>query len=133
MKSKRILPPSWVDRIFARLDNIYGTEFTRLYSRVINGTDEGIEAAKTTWAEELGHFVEWPEAIAWALDINNLPERPPNLVTFLKICRTAPRKEAPGIEHKFSDEEIAANRERIRGHLEALKAALTNGKREILQ
>lgn len=121
MKSKRMLPPAWVDRIFARLDGVYGGEFAGKFSRVVGGRDEGIEAAKATWAEELGGFVETPEAIAWALESRNLPERAPNLVQFAAICKTAPRQNVPQLTHTPSEEERAENRERIQAAAQAVK------------
>lgn len=113
MKSKRTLPPAWVDRIFARLDGVYGGEFGRKFSRVVGGRDEGIEAAKATWADELGGYADNPEAIAFALDVRNLPEKAPNLVQFLGICKTAPRKQVLELEHKATPEELEEQRQRI--------------------
>lgn len=121
MKSKRMLPPVWVDRIFSRLDGVYGGEFAGKFSRVVGGRDEGIEAAKAAWADELGGFVENPEAIAWALESRNLPERAPNLVQFLAVCKTAPRKSTTQLEHWPSEEERAENRERILAAAQAVK------------
>ena len=121
MKSKRMLPPAWVDRIFARLDGVYGGEFAGKFSRVVDGRDEGIEAAKGAWAEELGGYAETPEAIAFALDVRNLPERAPNLVQFLGICKTAPRKSVPQLTHVPADEDRAESRERIHALAGAIK------------
>lgn len=121
MKSKRMLPPAWVDRIFARLDGVYGGEFAGKFSRVVGGRDEGIEAAKAAWAEELGGYADSPEAIAFALDVRNLPERAPNLVQFLGICKTAPRKTPLQLAHTTSNEDRAGNRQRIQAAAEAVK------------
>lgn len=125
MKSKRMLPPAWVDRIFSRLDGVYGGEFAGKFSRVVGGRDEGIEAAKATWGEELGGFVDTPEAIAWALESRNLPDRAPNLVQLLAICKTAPRKIAPQLGHTPSEEERTENRERIQAAAQAVKSGST--------
>ncbi len=122
MKSKRMLPPAWVDRIFSRLDGVYGGEFAGKFSRVVGGRDEGIEAAKVTWAEELGGFVESPDAIAWALESRNLPDRAPNLVQFLAVCRTAPRKSVPQLTHTETAEERAENRDRVQSLAETVRA-----------
>jgi hypothetical protein len=119
--SKRMLPPAWVDRIFARLDGVYGGEFAGKFSRVVGGRDEGIQAAKATWADELGGYADTPEAIAFALDVRNLPERAPNLVQFLGICKTAPRKTTHQLAHTPSDEERSDNRERIQAAAQAVK------------
>lgn len=121
MKSKQMLPPAWVDRIFARLDGVYGGEFAGKFSRVVGGRDEGIEAAKAAWAEELGGYADSPEAIAFALDVRNLPDRAPNLVQFLVICKTAPRKTTPQLGHTPNEEERAENRERIQAAAQAVK------------
>lgn len=123
MKSKRMLPPAWVDRIFARLDGVYGGEFAGKFSRVVGGRDEGIEAAKATWADELGGFVGSPEAIAWALESRNLPERAPNLVQFAAICKTAPRQNVPQLAHTPSEEERAENLQRIQAAAESVKTS----------
>lgn len=121
MKSKRMLPPAWVDRIFARLDGVYGGEFAGKFSRVVGGRDEGIESAKAAWAEELGGYADSPESIAFALDVRNLPDRAPNLVQFLGICKTAPRKSPLQLAHTSSDEDRAENRQRIQAAAEAVK------------
>lgn len=125
MKSKRILPPAWVDRIFSRLDGVYGGEFAGKFSRVVGGRDEGIEAAKSIWAEELGGFLENPDAIAWALEPRNLPDRAPNLVQFLAICKTAPRKSVPQLMHTPTEKERTENRERIQAAAQAVKVGST--------
>lgn len=125
MKSKRTLPPAWVDRIFARLDGVYGGEFGRKFSRVVGGRDEGIEAAKATWADELGGYADNPEAIAFALDVRNLPEKAPNLVQFLGICKTAPRKSVPQLMHTPTEKERTENRERIQAAAQAVKVGST--------
>ena len=121
MKSKQMLPPAWVDRIFSRLDGVYGGEFAGKFSRVVGGRDEGIQAAKATWADELGGYADTPEAIAFALDVRNLPERAPNLVQFLGICKTAPRKSVQQLAHTPSDEDRSENRERIEAAAQAVK------------
>lgn len=121
MKSKRMLPPAWVDRIFSRLDGVYGGEFAGKFSRVVGGRDEGIAAAKATWAEELGGFVENPDAIAWALESRNLPDRAPNLVQFLAVCRTAPRKIVPQLTHTETAEERAEARGRVKSLAETVR------------
>ena len=85
------IPASWVDRIFARMQGIYGKEFTGQFSVIDNnGNDIGMENAKTVWGQELGCFAENPDAIGFAL--LNLPERAPNAIKFKELCRLAPRK-----------------------------------------
>ena len=91
------LRADWVDRIFSRMQGVYGGDFTNYYSRIDNATgiDIGLENAKVVWAEELRTFQDWPEAIAYALQ--NLPDRPPNVIKFRELCRQAPPKQSVGL------------------------------------
>lgn len=85
------LPEKWIERIFARLQGIYGAQFTSKFSRMDQGVDVGMLNAKSTWADELGNFSDKPEAIAYALD--HLPtDHAPNALEFRDICRRAPKK-----------------------------------------
>ena len=119
MTQNPVLPNSWVEKIFARMQGIYGRDFTGQYSTgMVNGIDAGLENAKATWAEELGGFVKWPEAIAYALE--HLPERVPNCIKFKEICRMAPRPEPMKLEHKLTEEQMAANKKRIKEIIDGL-------------
>jgi hypothetical protein len=117
------LPSAWVEKIFARLQGIYGREFTGQFSTgMVNGIDAGLENAKITWAEELGGFVKWPEAIAYALE--HLPERVPNCIKFKDLCRNAPRPEPVKLEYKLTEEQMAANRIKVKQMMADLKAKM---------
>jgi hypothetical protein len=117
------LPSAWVEKIFARLQGIYGREFTGQFSTgMVNGIDAGLENAKATWAEELGGFVKWPEAIAYALE--HLPERVPNCIKFKELCRNAPRPEPVKLEYKLTEEQMAANRIKVKQMMADLKAKM---------
>jgi len=119
MTQNPVLPNSWVEKIFARMQGIYGRDFTGQYSTgMVNGIDAGLENAKATWAEELGGFVKWPEAIAYALE--HLPERVPNCIKFKEICRMAPRPEPMKLEHKITEEQAAKNKQRIKEIIDGL-------------
>jgi hypothetical protein len=86
-----MLPIAWIDKMFARLQGIYGREFTSQFSVIdANGNDVGMANAKQVWAEELAGFVDKPEAIAFVL--KNLPDRVPNAIKFRDMCRQAPVK-----------------------------------------
>lgn len=114
-----ILPSVWVEKLFARLQGVYGREFTGQFSTgMVDGIDAGIENAKQIWAEELGGFAESPEDIAYAL--RNLPERSPNVIVFRDLCRKAPRNGSLQLEHKLTPEQMERNKER----LAELKASL---------
>jgi hypothetical protein len=124
MTQNPLLPNAWVEKIFARLQGIYGREFTGQFSTgMVNGIDAGLENAKATWAEELGNFVKWPEAIAYALE--HLPERVPNCIKFKELCRNAPRPEPIKLEYKLTEEQIAANKKRIKDIINGLTKDMT--------
>jgi hypothetical protein len=125
MTQNPILPNAWVEKIFARLQGIYGRDFTGQFSTgMVNGIDAGLENAKATWAEELGTFVKWPEAIAYALE--HLPERVPNCIKFKELCRNAPRPEPMKLEHKLTEEQMAANKKRIKEIIDGLTNHIAN-------
>lgn len=106
------LPDMWIDKLFARLQGVYGRDFTGQFSTgMVNGVDAGLENAKQTWAEELGGFVDNAEAIAYAL--SNLPDRCPNSIGFRELCRRAPRKAVDMLEHKLTPEEMARGIEKL--------------------
>jgi hypothetical protein len=124
MMQNQPLPNAWVEKIFARLQGIYGREFTGQFSTgMVNGIDAGLENAKATWAEELGNFVKWPEAIAYALE--HLPERVPNCIKFKELCRNAPRPEPVRLEYKLTEEQIEANKKRIKDIISGLTKDMT--------
>ena len=101
-----MLPTAWIDKIFLRLQGIYGQQFMAKFSRVEQGIDVGMVNAKTVWAEELGNFSDKPEAISYALQ--NLPtERAPNAIEFRDICRRAPAKQVPALTYAQSAEDPA--------------------------
>lgn len=127
MTQNPTLPNAWVEKIFARLQGIYGREFTGQYSTgLVNGIDAGLENAKATWAEELGSFVKWPEAIAYALE--HLPERVPNCIKFKELCRHAPRPEPVKLEYKLTDEQLAENKARVKKMMEDLRQKMAISK-----
>lgn len=129
MTQNLTLPNAWVEKIFARLQGIYGREFVGQYSTgMVNGIDAGLENAKATWAEELGSFVKWPEAIAYALE--HLPERVPNCIKFKELCRMAPRPEPVQIEYKISDEQMAINRAKVKKMMEELREKMAMPKEQ---
>lgn len=114
------LPDTWIDRIFARLQGVYGREFIGQYATgVVDGVDAGIENAKQVWAEELGGFQENPQAIAYALE--TLPDKAPNAIRFRDACRRAPETAKPKLEHKLTAEQMAANKKRVQDMLASLK------------
>lgn len=94
MAESSTLPRSWVERIFLRLQGVYGTQFTGKYltGELINGRDIGYENAMHVWGDELSGFSNNGEAIAYALA--HLDSKfPPNVKEFAEICRRAPKPE----------------------------------------
>lgn len=120
MTSPKVLPSSWVEKIFARLVGIYGREFTSQFaSGVVDGVDRGIENAKEVWAEELGMFADNPDALRYGL--KNLPERSPNCIKFREICKLAPKPIEPKrITHQMTQEQREANMARVREAIQKL-------------
>ena len=102
-----MLPENWIDRIFMKMQGRYGSLFIDRWK----GCD--MANVKTTWADELGGFKDRPEAIGYALQTLADNQFPPTLPEFLAACRRAPKKEVPMLGHKFSEEELQRNRERI--------------------
>jgi hypothetical protein len=120
------LPRAWVEKIFTRLQGVYGREFLGQYGTgMVNGVDPGIENAKQVWAEELAGFIRWPDSIAYALE--HLPERTPNAIKFRELCRISPRKENKPLEleHKLTEEQMAANKKRVAEMLKGLRENMT--------
>lgn len=119
MTQNQPLPSAWVEKIFARLQGVYGREFLGQYGTgMVNGIDAGIENAKAVWADELAGFAKWPEAIGYALE--HLPERVPNCIKFKELCRNAPRPEPMKLEHKLTEEQMAANKKKIKEIIDGL-------------
>ena len=120
------LPSQWIERIFARLQGIYGQQFTAKFSRMDSGKDVGMLNAKEVWSDELGGFADNGEAIAYAL--KNLPsDFCPNAIEFRDICRRAPRKEAPALEHKLTEEDHQRAKAAAASAAAALKPKFSDG------
>jgi hypothetical protein len=110
------LSPSWVDRIFTRLQGVYGRDFTVKYSQIVmdksgEPIDVGMTIAKKTWAQELGGFAATPDALGFALE--HLPPQAPNVVEFRDICRQWKAPEPLKLGRKWSPEELTRNKQRI--------------------
>ena len=97
------LPDSWIDKLFSRLQGVYGRQFIGQYSQIVGNIDEGLANAKQIWAEELGCFYSNPDCIANAL--KNLPDRSPNLIQFKELCRQSSLTAKASLPYILSDEE----------------------------
>ena len=94
------LPLAWVEKVFRKLTVVYGRDFmARWEGQEINDVIED-------WAEELAGFVNWPEAIAWAL--KNLPDsKPPTVLEFRALCFKAPKPERLALPEPAADPAFA--------------------------
>lgn len=108
------LPEPWVDRIFAKLTVTYGAAWLRMWE----GCD--LTAVKADWAQELAAYQQNPDAIRFGLE--NLPEKPPNVLQFRDACRRMPRNDLLNLPLPEPDpamvamvKEVFAKAERIAG------------------
>lgn len=76
------LPLPWVQKIFQKLNLVYGRDFLSRWE----GQELG--AVMGDWAHELRGFADKPQAIAYALQ--HLPEKPPTVLQFRAICNASP-------------------------------------------
>lgn len=84
------MPSAWIDRIFEKLQLVYGSHFTGRWSGV------SIEAVKADWAHELDGMEQHPESIKHALQ--HLPiDQPPTVLQFRELCRRSPEPKAPAL------------------------------------
>lgn len=90
------LPNPWVEKIFKKMTLIYGRDFTARW--------EGLESSEVIddWAHELATFVNWPEAIAWAL-LNMPAGKPPTVLEFRAICYRAPKPERQALPEPIAN------------------------------
>ena len=116
------LPDAWVQRIFATMQGHYGTRFLNMWrtgQTLPDGNDAGVVNAMNHWAEKLGWYVNSPDTIKEVLE--RLPIEPPSLPQFAEMLRHAYRPPVVAkIEKKWTEEELAANRQRVREMLEKL-------------
>lgn len=92
-----------VDRIFKRMSLTYGRSFLALF----DGMD--MNDVKSAWTHELSGFGashEHLKMIAWALE--NLPEKPLNVIEFRNLCRRAPAPEVAKLPAPKADPERVA-------------------------
>lgn len=94
------LPLAWVEKVFRKLTVVYGRDFmARWEGQEINDVIED-------WADELAGFVNWPEAIAWAL--KNLPDsKPPTVLEFRALCFKAPKPDRLALPEPAADPAFA--------------------------
>lgn len=109
---REFLPDAEIDRLFTRLLVRYGGPFSDRW-RMLD-----LKVVKADWARELGRFGRRPEAIAWALE--HLPERPPSVIDFARLCEQAPQQAAPPASAKPTRGPNPFEREQLRSLREQL-------------
>lgn len=80
-----------IDRVFEKLEAVYGSEWIAKWAK------QKLSDVKTAWSETLAPFGSRAglNSVAWALSPENLPERAPNAIEFLHLCRRAPAPAEP--------------------------------------
>ena len=113
MKEKPVLPPDVVQEIFRQLYFRYGADWSGKWV----GVDKGEMTA--AWAQGLGDLE--PHEVEHAL--SHLPDYPPNMPTFRRIAREAPRPDrffaAVPRPHHAPPEHVRAKLRALAGQLHA--------------
>lgn len=92
------MPLPWVDKIFLKLEMIYGHRFLSQWPGA------SVEAVKADWQHELDGMERNPEAIAYAL--SHLPhDNPVNVLQFREICRRMPEPAFKALAQPEADKE----------------------------
>ena len=94
------LPLPWVDCVFEKLTLVYGQAFLARWR------DIDLNAVKSDWCHELAGMEKSPSRIAFALA--NLPDRPPSVIEFRALCRSAPAPDVPRLPEPQADPERVA-------------------------
>lgn len=95
------LPLPWVDRVFDKLTLVYGQAFLGRWR------DIDLGAVKSDWCHELAGLESSPGRIAHALA--HLPDKPPTVIEFRTLCRSAPAPDVPRLPEPQADPERVAH------------------------
>lgn len=113
------LPASWVDRIFDRMQGLYGSIWVDRWrtgetvDTPRGPVDKGVMVAKATWAQELAGFADQPERLMKAIDACGSRPMPPTLPEFRDYARQAHMPAQTALPAPTPDaERRAANLER---------------------
>lgn len=74
------LPDRWIDALFVKMINCYGSKFTEMWR------DTDIDSVKAMWAHELGKLTR--EDVTRGAQALMTQDWPPSLPQFIKLCRT---------------------------------------------
>lgn len=104
-----------MQKIFNTMHGYYGNRWANMWKLgqlTADGMDTGVINAMNTWADALGGYVDYPEAIKIALA--NLPDDPPTLPKFKEMLRQAHIPAAgPALTYQPSKEEIERNKQKV--------------------
>lgn len=81
--------------------------------------------AMAFWGDKLAGFADQPERIDYAL--KTLPEEPPSLPQFVKMCNSAPAKEVPALRYVPTAEDEERAREAAAQAAKAIKKISGDG------
>lgn len=89
-RSTKPLDDEVIDRLFSALLVRYGTPFLDRWR------DLDLTVVKADWARDLAPFADNLGVMRFALD--NLPDKPPTVIEFHRLCTAAPLPDMPRIE-----------------------------------
>ena len=92
--SQSALPDSWIERIFQKMEDRYGSLWVDRYGQFPR------ERVKKSWAEDLAGFTG--EELKRGLDVGKINKFPPSLPEFAASCR-------PSIDHETAYNEARHN------------------------
>lgn len=125
MQKQGALPDVWLDRIWSIMRATYGAEFDRQWECPAGADPVAhVESLRQRWSEVLAG--RSASSLNYALC--NLPDRPPNLQQFSKLCNGGPLPEyraLPSPKQRFvSDpEKVAAAKQKLREIANRLRTA----------
>ena len=119
------LPSSWVDRIFGRMEALYGATFIDKW----RNTDIGL--VKSVWSDELTSFSDNPECFGRALkELMDVHKTfPPSLPEFVDLCRKnyeAPKSNLALAAPDLTQEQTDARRDKAAAIAEKLRTFAPN-------
>lgn len=128
LMSRQNLPASVVGKIFQTMQGNYGSRFLNQWRTgqiLENGKDAGLVNAMAFWGSKLGRFANSSDRIEHAL--NHLPEDPPSLPVFERMCNAAPDKEVPALRYVPTAEDEERARQAAAKAAQAIKPMRGDG------
>lgn len=104
------------ERVVQKLFERFALRYARTFLAEFEGLD--IEAVKAEWAEEMQHFSV--EQVRKAFEGVKYNQYPPSLPTFVAYCKSGPVSTSPALPEKFTPEQLARNKAKVRELIEQL-------------